>query len=141
MLVRLIYASHTQDAISGKLIDDILAQSQTRNPANGITGLLCYSQNTFVQVLEGGRAEVNKLFQLLAQDKRHQDVTLLKYEEITERRYANWAMARVALDKLNMSLLLRYSDQARLDPFSVSGESTARLLEALAEAGALCSRD
>lgn len=140
MLVRLIYASHTQDTISGKLIEAILSQAQVHNPANGITGLLCYSQQTFVQVLEGGRAEVNRLFQLLARDPRHRDVTILKYEEIVERRYANWAMARVALDKLNMSLLLRYSDSALLDPFAVSGESTARLLEALAEAGALGTR-
>ncbi|TDR73266.1 BLUF domain-containing protein [Paludibacterium purpuratum] len=140
MLVRLIYASHTQEAISGRLIEDILSQAQVHNPTKGITGLLCYSRNTFVQVLEGGRDEVNRLFQLLAKDPRHQDVTLLSYEEIVERRYANWAMARVALDKLNMSLLLRYSDQAQLDPFTVSGESTARLLEALAEAGALGTR-
>ncbi|BEV72707.1 MULTISPECIES: BLUF domain-containing protein [unclassified Paludibacterium] len=140
MLVRLIYASQTAETISAKLIEAILSQAQVHNPANGITGLLCYSQKTFVQVLEGGRTEVNRLFQLLAKDPRHQNVTLLQYEEIAERRYANWAMARVALDKLNMSLLLRFSDSPQLDPYSVSGESTARLLEALAEAGALGTR-
>ena len=39
------------------------------------------------------------------------------------------------MDKLNTSLLLRYSAQPRLDPFEQPGASTALLLEALAEAG------
>lgn len=137
MLVRLIYASRAQEAINTRLIEDILSTAQVHNPDNGITGLLCYSNNVFVQVLEGGREQVNRLFQALARDPRHSDITLLHYQEVSERLYANWSMARVALDKLNMSLLLRYSEGARLDPFQVSGESTARLLEALAQAGGI----
>jgi hypothetical protein len=137
MLVRLIYASRASEAINTRLVEDILSTAQVHNPENGITGLLCYSDNVFVQVLEGGREQVNRLFQAMARDPRHSDVTLLQYREIDERLYANWSMARVALDKLNMSLLLRYSDGAKLDPFGLSGESTARLLEALAQAGGL----
>jgi hypothetical protein len=67
-------------------------------------------------------------------------VTILKYQEINERRFANWSMARIALDKLNMSLLLRYAPTAKLDPFAVNGESTALLLEALADAGITAGR-
>jgi hypothetical protein len=137
MLVRLIYASRAHEAINTRLIEDILSTAQVHNPDNGITGLLCYSNNVFVQVLEGGREQVNRLFQALARDPRHHDVTLLQYQEVAERQYANWSMARVSLDKLNMSLLLRYSDGASLDPFSLSGESTARLLEALAQTGGI----
>lgn len=135
MLVRLIYASRTDESISNTLIEDILSAAQVRNPENGITGLLCYGNNVFVQALEGGREQVNRLFQLLARDARHHDVTLLQYQEIERRRFSNWSMARVALDKLNMSQLLCYSETASLDPFRVSGASTALLLEALADAG------
>jgi len=140
MLVRLIYASRSPQAISNKLVESILSASQVNNPDSGITGLLCYSQQVFVQAIEGGRDEVNQLFQRLAKDPRHTDVTLLQYQEITQRRYANWSMARVALDKLNMSLLLRYSSAPSLDPFRLSGESTALLLEDLADSGALGTR-
>lgn len=136
MLVRLIYASRSDQLISNKLIEDILSAAQVHNPDNGITGLLCYSNNVFVQALEGGREQVNRLFQLLARDSRHHDVTLLQYQEIEQRRFSNWSMARVALDKLNMSQLLRFSETATLDPFAVSGNCTALLLEALADAGA-----
>lgn len=140
MLVRLIYASRARETINQRLIEDILTAAQVNNPDNGITGLLCYSNNIFVQALEGGREQVNRLFQMLSRDPRHEDVTLLQYQEIDQRRYANWSMARVALDRFNMSLLLRYSDGTRLDPFAVGGESTALLLEALAQTGCLGTR-
>jgi hypothetical protein len=140
MLVRLIYASRSDEVISTKLVENILSVAQVHNPDYGITGLLCYSNHVFVQALEGGRAEVNRLFQLLSKDPRHHEVTLLQYQEITERRYANWSMARVPLEKLNISLLLRYSSNTTFDPFRLSGESTALFLEALAESGALGTR-
>jgi hypothetical protein len=140
MLVRLIYASRSDEVITTKLVENILSASQVNNPNNGISGLLCYSDHVFVQALEGGREEVNRLFQLLAKDPRHHDVTMLQYQEIVQRRYANWSMARVSLDKLNLSLMLRYSSSTSLDPFRLSGESTALLLEALAESGALGTR-
>jgi hypothetical protein len=136
MLVRLVYASRSDELISNRLIEDILSSAQVHNPENGVTGLLCYSNKVFVQALEGGREQVNRLFQNLARDPRHYDVTLLQYQEIEQRRFANWSMARVALDKLNMSQLLRFSETTTLDPFSVSGACTAHLLEALADAGA-----
>lgn len=141
MLVRLIYASRSATDITSKLLADILSKAQVHNPEHGITGLLCYDNDIFVQVVEGGRAEVNGLFQQLACDPRHQDVTLLQYCEITERRYANWSMGMVALNKLNMSLLLRYSSNPQFDPFRVSGETTARLLETLADSGAMGLRN
>jgi hypothetical protein len=135
MLVRLVYASRSDELISNRLIEDILTSAQVHNPENGVTGLLCYSNKVFVQALEGGREQVNRLFQNLARDPRHYDVTLLQYQEIEQRRFANWSMARVPLDKLNMSQLLRFSQSIELDPFSLSGASTALLLEALADAG------
>lgn len=136
MLVRLLYASRSDQEISNTLIEEVLSAAQVHNPENGITGLLCYGNNVFVQALEGGREQVNRLFQLLAKDQRHHDVTILQYQEIEQRRFANWSMARVPLDKLNMSQLLRYSETATLDPFCLSGACTALLLEALADAGA-----
>ncbi|KMN36141.1 blue light sensor protein [Chromobacterium sp. LK1] len=135
MLVRLTYCSRAHKSIDNDLVDDIMIAARKYNPAQGITGVLCYSKDVFVQSLEGGRAEVNLLYQKLAHDPRHHALTLLDYQEISQRRFANWSMAEVMMDKLNTSLLLRYSAQPRLDPFEQPGASTALLLEALAEAG------
>ncbi len=55
----------------------ILRKSKANNPALGITGVLCFSEGIFLQVLEGGRSAVNRLYNRIAADPRHTDVELL----------------------------------------------------------------
>jgi len=131
MLVRLLYASRTVPALNPEELHAILRRSQAENPAAGITGVLCYSDGIFLQVLEGGRSAVNRLYNRIVADPRHTDVELLRYEEIGERRFAGWSMGQVNMARLNPSLLLRYSATAALDPFSVSGEVSMALFEEL----------
>jgi hypothetical protein len=132
MLVRLLYASRLDPARDGaEIIESILSQSRDKNPALGITGVLCHGGGVFMQVLEGGRAPVNALYNRIAADKRHREVTLLHYEEIAERRFGNWTMGQVNLVKINPSILLKYLEKAELDPFAVPGRSSLALLEEL----------
>jgi hypothetical protein len=121
-------------------IESIVAQSRAHNPERGITGILCYGGEIFMQVIEGGRSEVNELYAHIVRDTRHRDVVLLKYEEITERRFAGWTMGHVNLDKINPSLLLKYSARPTLDPYSVSGEVSMALLEELISTAAIIGR-
>ena len=141
MLVRLIYTSRARESINQELVDGILATARRHNPGNGITGVLCHSEEVFVQALEGGREQVNQLYARLLQDPRHKDVILLCYEEIGVRRYSSWTMGKVRLDKVNRSLLLKYSSTGVLNPYDVSGCATVALLEELAETGAFAVRD
>ena len=62
--------------------DSILEQSRAHNPQLGITGILCYSDDLFIQVLEGGRDEVCELYNTIVRDDRHQQVRILSFEEI-----------------------------------------------------------
>jgi hypothetical protein len=131
MLVRLMYASRAVAAIEQEELHAILRQSKANNPAAGITGVLCYSGGIFLQVLEGGRSAVNRLYSRIVADARHADVELLLYEDIGERRFAGWSMGQVNLARLNPSLLLKYSATATLDPFAVSGQVSMALFEEL----------
>lgn len=131
MLVRLLYASRAADKVSAETIESILQQSRKHNPELGITGILCHGGNVFMQVLEGGRAEVNTLYNKIVRDKRHGDVVLLHYAEVPERRFAGWTMGQVNLAKINPSTLLKYSEKPTLDPFAVSGQASLALLEEL----------
>lgn len=131
MLIRLLYASRAAQALSHEAVDAILAQSRRRNPGLGLTGLLCYGGDVFMQVLEGGREAVNRLYAEIVCDPRHQDVTLLHYEEISERRFAGWTMGQVNLAKINPSILLKYSERPVLDPYAVSGRASMALLDDL----------
>ncbi len=133
MLVRLMYASRAVEAVDQNELVAILRKSKSNNPEHGITGVLCYSEGIFLQVLEGGRSEVNRLYNRIAADPRHAGVELMHYEEISERRFAGWSMGQVNMARLNRALLLKYSAKAVLDPFSVSGVVSMAMLDELVE--------
>jgi hypothetical protein len=140
MLVRLLYASRASQTLTAEVIDQILAASRKGNPALGVTGLLCYSGDIFMQVLEGGRDAVSQLYSNISRDPRHRDVVLLQYEEVTERRFAGWTMGQVNLARVNPSILLKYSERPVLDPYAVSGRVSMALLEELIATASIVSR-
>ena len=139
MLVRLMYASRATETVRPEALHAILKKSTHNNPGVGVTGVLCFSGEIFLQVLEGGRSQVSKLYNRIAQDPRHTDVVLLSYDEIEERSFAGWAMGQVNMGRLNAALLLKYSEAAVLDPYAVSGRvSMALFNELVATASVMC---
>ncbi len=132
MLVRLLYVSRSADGkVTPELTESIMAAARAYNLANGITGVLCYGDDIFMQAIEGGRAEINALYSIIMRDSRHKDVVLLHYEEISERRFGGWTMGHVNLAKLNASVVLKYSERPELDPYNMSGKVSLALLEEL----------
>jgi hypothetical protein len=140
MLVRLLYVSKAVDHQSENHTESILASSRDHNVSKGITGILCYGGGIFLQAIEGGRKQVNELYNQLVQDKRHQEVVLLHYEEIKQRRFSGWTMGQVNLAKLNASIVLKYSETPILDPYSVSGDVSLSLLEELMATASIMGR-
>jgi hypothetical protein len=140
MIVRCLYASRAAAPLKPAVIEGILEQSRTQNPPRGITGILCYSGDVFIQVLEGGRDEVCELFNAIVRDPRHTHVRLLAYDEIRERKFSNWTMGHVDLSRINPGLLLKYHEKAVLNPFACSSDATMALLDELVASAAIISR-
>ena len=133
------YASRVAESLKPEGLSAIMKKSTANNPAIGVTGVLCFSGEVFLQVLEGGRSQVSALYNRIAADPRHHDVVLMSYEEIAERRFAGWAMGQVNMKMLNPALLLKYSEAAVLDPYAVSGTvSMALFNELVATASVVC---
>lgn len=143
MLVRLLYASRSNDFISDATSESILASARKNNAEQGITGILCIyeSGDTYLQVLEGGREAVNRIYNNIVADERHTGVTLLAYSEIHERRFSSWRMGKVDLGKVNRSTILRFSPSSKLDPFQLEGEAALRLLEELVDTASISSQN
>lgn len=139
MLVRLIYASRAADS-SPAAIEAILTQAREHNPGSGITGVLCYGGGVFLQAIEGGRSQVSALFGHIQRDVRHQDVELLHYEEIDERRFGGWTMGQVNLSRINHAIVLKYSESMELNPYAVSGKMSLALLEELMATASIVGR-
>ena len=140
MLVRLLYVSRAVSPDSPEIIESILADSRAHNLGKGITGILCYGGGIFLQAIEGGRTQVNALYSHIVGDKRHKDVVLLHYEEISERHFGGWTMGQVNLAKLNTSIVLKYSERPELDPYAVSGRVSLALLEELMATASIIGR-
>lgn len=121
--VQLIYVSRARAPQTTTVTTSILLQAQVHNQVSGIRGLLCQGQGFFLQVLEGDRSKVNALFQRICLDTRHKDVELLRYEEISHRRFDRWSMALVKMQ------------QPQFDPYSASGDQVMQLLTHLIESG------
>jgi len=139
MLVRLLYASRAVDP-QPSVIESILAQSRQFNPSTGITGILVYGGGIFLQAIEGGREAVSDLYGHIQKDERHKQVVLLHYEEISERRFGGWTMGQVDVSRVNTNILLKYSERAELDPYSVSGAVSLALLEELMATASIIGR-
>ena len=87
MLVRLMYASRAAEPIKPETLNAILKKSTAHNPDVGVTGVLCFSGDVYLQVLEGGRPQVSTLYNRIARDPRHHDVVLLG--ELNTRAYGD----------------------------------------------------
>jgi hypothetical protein len=140
MLVRCLYASRAAAGTGAAILDEILVQSRRNNPTKGITGMLCVSNDVFIQLLEGGRDEVCDLYNAIVRDPRHQNVRLLAYDEISQRQFGSWTMGRVDLSRVNPSVLLKYFKRAELDPFDASGSATLSLLGELVASASIVGR-
>ena len=135
MLVRCLYASRLGKSHSPKLLNDILETSRKHNTKHGVTGVLVATGESFIQVLEGGRAHVSETYNLIAHDKRHTDVTLLSFEEISQRSFEGWSMGEVNVGQMNPAVLLKHSTTLHIDPFAMSAAAVLSLLKDLVASG------
>jgi hypothetical protein len=132
MLARAVYVSRAVGPQTGTVTARILGAAEAYNPKHGISGVLCQGQGLYLQVLEGERAQVNRLYAQILQDRRHQDVQMLSFEEITDRRYPDWSMAHVVLPDDNAMARMQYRG---LDPYSVSAAAVLQLVDELLASG------
>ncbi len=132
-LTRLIYASRISDACNAHDMEAILKVAQHFNKELGITGLLCFTGTYFIQCLEGPRQNLNSLYNRIARDPRHLNVTLLEYREVVERSFDQWSMAYAGSTAVDRQILLKHSAETHFDPFSMSGASAFAMLALLSQ--------
>lgn len=79
---------------------DFVPVAQVKNAENGVTGLIVSGENFYLQVLEGDRHSVNRLYRNIVRDVRHEQCTLLRYVENKIRDFDDWSMAHTTLEEL-----------------------------------------
>ena len=128
MLVRLVYASTAAQPVNSEVLDNILKTARQRNEVRDLTGLLVFDHQYFLQVIEGDRSMVSLLLGKLFADSRHKALTVVEFDEITQRSFAQWSMSFVPAATANRALLLRHGVSSYFNPYSLTKAGALALL-------------
>jgi hypothetical protein len=105
---QLIYVS-TMAGESDDQLGSILESSVRHNLQNGITGMLLYYRGGFMQVLEGGDAQVHETYARICADNRHHNILTLSVEGVAYRHFENWSMGYKYVDASVVALFPQYA--------------------------------
>jgi len=127
-LTRLVYASRMTTPLSMAVIVDILDAAVAHNRRHGISGILVFAAERFLQVLEGQDEAVDLLYERILRDPRHCDVRLISRETIDERMFGAWAMGSVDLARASGTPGAPVDAVAGFDPHALAPTEALALL-------------
>lgn len=87
-------------------IDRIVQQSRHNNAVDGITGLLWHNDGMFLQVIEGSESSVAATYARIAEDPRHEALTILSDRPVEVREFGYWSMERAEKGSADTDALL-----------------------------------
>ena len=93
---KIVYCSRNclQGQVGGaEEIERILRKSRDNNRRAGVSGALLYNDGCFAQVLEGEQGAVEAIYERIACDPRHRDITMLEAGLGGARDFGDWSMA------------------------------------------------
>lgn len=132
-LYHLIYSSYAKPNLGYHDFRDIMQRSESNNQNDGITGMLCYGDSVFLQILEGDRALISKTFNRISSDPRHHTTELIECVPIESRSFALWTMKMVNFTQLKSpkvkSLILKYSGSTFLKPQTMNPQQCLNLMK------------
>ena len=92
-LIEIVYSSETPNPLSGDDVRALLDHARRKNTEWGVTGLLCYDHNRFLQIIEGEMDVIMDLFHAIQNDPRHTNIRILHEGDIDGRAFTDWKMA------------------------------------------------
>ena len=113
-LYRMIYTSARQESCGPEDIEEILNKSRKNNPELDLTGMLIYTEDRFLQVLEGPLGNIMTLYNKINQDKRHAGSRIRYCEPSEDRFFGNWHMAGKDVSKSTLNTHTEFNDNEKL---------------------------
>ena len=91
-LIELTYVSEPAQEMSFLGLMRLLYHSYLRNASAGVTGALIFENNSFGQVIEGPRTQIEDLWGKIQKDTRHKNIHLVESKPIKQRSFSKWTM-------------------------------------------------
>lgn len=85
--------SRAAHPMSDNDLEFILRQARLNNEQRNITGALAYGDGQFMQIMEGEKADLDAVYEVVSRDPRHKGLTKLADKEISQRSFSDWSMA------------------------------------------------
>ncbi|MCF6444328.1 BLUF domain-containing protein [Nereida sp. MMG025] len=128
-LTRLVYYSQRNPSETLN-VQDLIETCQRNNARQNLTGILHYNGDHFLQVLEGGRAEVSAIYHRIARDTRHVNIILMECTDVRERMFPVWSMGlHEGLEGRSREIFLRYFATDEVNPETVNVDSLLDVLQ------------
>ena len=99
----MIYCSQATTDFSGDDLVALLDVARSRNEAAGLTGMLLYCSQSFLQALEGPKDALDATYARIAADPRHRDLRLLTDVEVDAPLFDDWSMGFEHVDDEDLS--------------------------------------
>ncbi|MDC8003234.1 BLUF domain-containing protein [Aureisphaera galaxeae] len=107
----IVYVSRAVKDISESDLNSLFESTELNNQDLEITGILLYSDKTFLQVLEGEYPIISSLYETIAEDERHYNIIKLvdteKGNRIFEKYKTGFSIITDKDDMTNLKLLIQ----------------------------------
>jgi hypothetical protein len=107
VLRQLAFASRARLGLRASETSDLITTSRSNNARDDITGVLLYTGESFLQVVEGQDAEVSDLWRRLLVDDRHYGVVSLFDRAEHDRWFRDWRAGYLSEQQIT-PLLIRW---------------------------------
>jgi hypothetical protein len=109
-LIHCIYASRASAALREADIQALLGRARRNNVMHDITGMLLHIDGSFFQILEGDAESVDRTYEIIARDARHDRVTQIIREPLAKRSFGEWSMGFAAVERGDAQRLVGEND-------------------------------
>ncbi len=95
-LYSLVYRSTARRPLAKSDLENILGSARKTNLEAHVTGLLLFTDGKFMQYLEGPKAGVLAIFEIIKKSSLHHAIIDISQRPLASREYGDWSMAFLA---------------------------------------------
>lgn len=130
---QLIYASKRTELFSKDTIKSTFLAAQERNNERGISGFVVYSNNCFLQIIEGSEESINTLYNNIVSDSRHTNILLLGFKQLSHRDFEKWNLGLIDDNKIIQNYLYKNTGKKLFLPHEYDYDFALNLLKNIAK--------
>ena len=105
---QIVYLSTAVSSMTDNDLVELLQQSRRKNFLNDVTGVLLYSHQSFIQVIEGPNKAIDSIYKSIENDTRHSNIIKVIDAELPKRNFTDWTMGFATADSLKMAEFVGY---------------------------------